>query len=532
MSELNRRSFLAGGVGVAGGVGAAVLLGVGLPYALGPSSASSDGAVLVSRLRRPRPFTQPLRVPPVLSPTHSTADSDYYAITARQAAVSIVPGTTTRIFGFNGIFPGPTIISRRDRTTTVLHRNELPIPIVVHLHGGHTPVESDGYPIDLVYPIDMRYLNAHRMAMGGSMKGMPGIGSDDAGDVSHGQRVYTYPMHQRAATLWYHDHRMGFTGPSVWRGLAGFHLVRDEEEDALHLPSGRYELPLFLADRSFEADGSFRYPSTDPTMVNTPGVTTSFIAGVLGDVMLVNGVPWPNAAVDRASYRLRILNGCNARRLKLRLDPPPEGGIVQIGTEGGLLAAPLAHDDFELAEAQRLDAIIDFSQYRPGTEVTLYNDFGEGEMGRIMRFTIRPDSGHRYNVPDRLSDLRPVDASRAAITRSFRFQAGGPGWVVNAQPFSPDVALARPQLGQLEIWELFADSYHPVHAHLDPFQIIARGITGPGPYDAGWKDTIDLKPAEQARIAVQFNDYAGRFVFHCHNLEHEDMAMMANFITS
>ena len=525
MSRLSRRTLLAGGVG------AAVLLGVGLPYALSPSSASSDGAIVTSRLRRPRPFSQELRVPPVLTPTHSTTDLDHYEVTARQAAVEIVPGVMTPILGFNGLFPGPTIISRRDRATSVLHRNALPIPIAVHLHGGHTPVESDGYPIDLVYPTDMSYLRAHHMAMGPSTESVPGMGSD-AGDVSHGQRTYSYPMHQRAATLWYHDHRMGFTGPSVWHGLAGFHLVRDDEEDALRLPVGRYELPLLLTDRSFEADGSFRYPSVDPTMVNTPGVSGQFVAGVLGDVMLVNGVPWPNAAVERASYRLRILNGCNARRLKLRLSPAAPGSIVQIGTDGGLLATPIFHDDFELAGAQRLDAVIDFGQYEPGTEVTLYNDFGEGEMGRIMRFTVGSGSGPRYRIPDRLSDLPSIDASQAAVTRSFRFKVGGPGWVVDSAPFSPDLALARPKLGQLEIWELFADAYHPVHTHLDPFQVIARGIKGPGPYDAGWKDTIDLKPAEQARIAVRFNDYAGRFVFHCHNLEHEDMAMMANFITS
>lgn len=511
-----------------------MLLGVGLPFALSPSSASSAGTVLASELPRPRPFQQPLRLPPVLRPSRTTADTDYYQITAKPAVASIIPGTTTQIFGYNGIFPGPTVVSRRGRTTKVLHRNRLPIPMVVHLHGGHNPVESDGYPIDLVYPQDMSYLAAHQMSMGSSVDGRSGMESGSMGstDVSHGERTYTYPMRQRAATLWYHDHRMDFTGPTVWRGLAGFHLVRDEEEDVLALPTGRYELPLFLADRSFHADGSFRYPSVDPTLVNTPGVTSPFAAGVLGDVMLVNGVPWPQARVDRASYRLRLLNGCNARRLKLRLDPAPADGIVQIGTEGGLLAGPLAHADFELAPAQRLDAVIDFSQYPPGTTVTLYNDFGEGEMGRIMEFAVGAERGARYRTPDRLSELPAVDPSKASVTRSFRFQAGGPGWVINAAPFSPQTILARPTLGQLEIWELFADFAHPVHLHLDPFQVLARGIHGPGPYDAGWKDTIDLRPAEQARIAVRFSDYAGRFVFHCHNLEHEDMAMMANFVTS
>ena len=525
MRSMSRRAFLAAAVGTS------LTVGVGLPYLLSPSSASSAGAVLVSRLPRPRPFDLPLRVPPVLAPTRRISGADHYEITARPAIASIIPGTTTPIFGFDGIFPGPTIVSRRGRATTVRYRNRLPVPTVMHLHGGHTPAESDGYPVDLVYPADMSYLRTHERRGSGPMSEMD-MDMGAAGDVSHGERAYTYPMRQRAAALWYHDHRMDFTGPSVWRGLAGFHLVRDEEEDALALPSGRYELPLFLADRSFEADGSFRYPSLDPTLVNTPGVTSEFAAGVLGDVMLVNAVPWPRAVVERASYRLRVLNGCNARRLKLRLDPAPSGGIVQIGTDGGLLAGPLVHDDFELAPAQRLDAVVDFGQYPSGTVVTLHNDFGEGEMGRIMRFVVGSEPGRRYRVPDRLSEFRPMDASSATVTRRFRFRAGGPGWVINEEPFRPDVAVARPKLGRLEIWELFADFAHPVHLHLDPFQVLARGIHGPGAYDAGWKDTIDLRAAEQARIAVRFNDYPGRFVFHCHNLEHEDMGMMATFVTS
>lgn len=526
MSQISRRSLLTGGAA------AGALLGIGIPFGLHPTGANSTGVALRSELPRPEPFRQPLRVPPILAPYRTNASTDFYQLTARPASISIIPGTTTPIFGFNGIFPGPTIVSRRDRTTTVLHRNELPTPIVVHLHGGHTLASSDGYPIDLVYPSDLSYLHAHQLP-GTGMPGMPGMHPDATeGDVSHGERSYTYPMHQRAATLWYHDHRMGFTGPNVWRGLAGFHLVHDEEEDALALPTGRYELPLFLSDRSFAADGSFLYPSVDATLVNTPGVTGAFTAGVLGDVMLVNASPWPRVPVDRASYRLRILNGCNARRLSLRLDPPPADGIVQIGTEGGLLAAPAAHTDFVLAPAQRLDAIVDFSQYRPGIAVTLHDDFGEGEMGRVLQFVVGSEQAPRFRVPDYLSSFEALDDTRATRTRTFRFRAGGDGWVINAEPFSPDAVLARPRLGDVEIWELFSDFAHPVHTHLDPFQILGRGIGGPGPHDAGWKDTIDLRPAEQARIAVRFTDYTGKFVFHCHNLEHEDMAMMANFVTT
>jgi spore coat protein A len=363
----------------------------------------------------------------------------------------------------------------------------------------------------------------------------PGMGASMAGDTTIGKRSYRYPLDQRAATLWYHDHRMDFTGPSVWRGLAGFHLVRDDEEDALRLPAGARELPIMITDRSFDATGNFLYPSTDPSLVTTPGVTASFVAGVLGDVMLVNGTPWPVAKIDGAKYRLRILNACNARRLDLRIDPQPEGGLTQIGTDGGLLAAPIRHEHFELAPAQRVDAVIDFASYKPGTAVTLHNDFGEGDMSQIMRFIVGPKSQDTFTVPDRLSSFDPLTAARAVATRTFRFQSGDvnhtKGWLIDGQPFSPDNISAFVKLGTVEIWRMIADFHHPVHLHLNNFQVLSRGISGPGAFDAGWKDTIDLRPAEEAAIAIRFEGYPGKYVFHCHNLEHEDMAMMANFIT-
>lgn len=525
MAALSRRAFIGGGV--VAGVG----LAVGVPFALEGIGRSSTGEQLRSTARLPHPFTLPLRLPPTLKPSSTGGGVDRYVMTARKANAHILPGLTTAILGFEGVFPGPTIESRTNRPVAVTHRNRLPIPMVVHLHGGHTPHESDGYPTDYIYPEDMRYLRQHR-----GMAGMDGQPPTPAGDVRYGERIYNYPMQQRAATLWYHDHRMDFTGPSVWRGLAGLHIVRDDEEDALGLPRGHYEVPLVLTDRAFGADGSLIYPSVDGTLVNTPGVTDPYVAGVLGDVMLVNGVPWPFAKVDRATYRFRFLNACNARRLRLRLDPTPDDGFVQIGTEGGLLAAPLQHNAFELAPAQRLDALIDFSHFPAGTLVTLYDDFGDDRMHQIMRFRVGDDIGPQSTAPHVLSTIEELDPATATVTRSFRFQRGsvghGNGWIINEEPFTPTSVAARPRLGDIEIWELFADFHHPVHLHLDPFQVVGRGISGPGQFDAGWKDTIDLSPGEQARIAVRFTDHAGRFVFHCHNLEHEDMAMMANFVTT
>lgn len=519
---LRRRAVLRAGLGTALGLGVAA--GIGVPFALGAGGTQSTGNLLASRLPLPRPFARPLPVPPVLRPVRSTADTDHYEITQSVGTATIVPGYRTRIWGYNGIFPGPTIVSRRGRTAVVTHTNRLPLPTVVHLHGGRTPHDSDGYPTDHVNPVDMSYLDSRQYmaSMGG-------------GQVSSGRRTYTYPLDQRAAMLWYHDHRMDFTGPSVWRGLAGCHLHRDAEEDALGLPSGRHELPLMITDRSFAADGSFSYPSIDPSLVHVPGVTGDYGAGVLGDVMLVNGAPWPVAEVEGTTYRLRVLNACNARRLDLRLDPAPGDGIVQIGTDGGLLAAPLRHQHVELAPAQRLDALIDFGAYAPGTVVVLRNDFGSGSTAQVMCFRVGPRTGRPYAVPDRLSTIVPLTAAQAVATRTLHFRTGKvdgmSGWLIDGQPFSPDTIAVAAKLGTVEVWRLLADFHHPVHLHLNPFQVLSRGIGGPGEFDAGWKDTIDLRPAEEAAIAVRFDGYAGKYVFHCHNLEHEDMAMMANFTT-
>jgi len=347
--------------------------------------------------------------------------------------------------------------------------------------------------------------------------------------MAHGSRDYVYPMTQPAATLWYHDHRMDFTGPAVWRGLAGFHLVSDPAEDALGLPTGDRDLPVMIADRSFDADGSLRYPSLDRSLLHTPGVHEPYGSGVLGDVILVNGVPWPVAEVPAVRHRLRLLNASNARRYRLTLDPP--GPLVQIGADGGLLEGPIAHEALEIAPAQRFDVVVDFGRYRPGQVVTLRNEFGDDTTTPIMRFRIGGAVPDTSRVPDRLAPAAP--AGTAAVTRDLRFRHGEvngmAGWTINGDAFDPARAAATPRLGDTEIWRLSSDFHHPIHLHLASFRVLSRGIGGPGPYDHGPKDTVDLRPAEQASILVRFTDHPGRYVFHCHNLEHEDMGMMGVF---
>jgi spore coat protein A len=502
--SLSRRRLL-GGLSAAGA--AAV---VGAPFLSGVRGSNSTGELLPSRIGLPTPFTLPFRVPSVLAPVRSDATGDYYRVTQRAALVEILPGVRTPIWGYEGLFPGPTIRSVRGRRTVVTHRNELPVPVVVHLHGGHTPAGQDGFPADLLYPVG--WTGAHPMT---------------EGVMAHGSRDYVYPMTQSAATLWYHDHRMDFTGPAVWRGLAGFHLVSDPAEDALGLPSGDRDVPVMIADRSFDSDGSLRYPSLDRSLVHTPGVHEPYGSGVLGDVILVNGVPWPVAEVPAARHRLRLLNASNARRYRLTLDPP--GALVQIGTDGGLLAGPIVHEAVEIAPAQRFDVVVDFGRYRPGQVVTLRNEFGDDTTTPIMRFRIGAAVPDTSRVPDRLASP-PASTGPVAVTRDLRFRHGKrngmPGWTINGDVFDLARPAATARLGDPEIWRLSSDFHHPIHLHLASFQVLSRGIGGPGPYDHGPKDTVDLRPAEQASILVRFTDHAGRYVFHCHNLEHEDMGMM------
>jgi spore coat protein A len=414
----------------------------------------------------------------------------------------------------------------------VEHVNSLPVPMVVHLHGGVVPAASDGFPTDLVLPAAST--PARRVTATDGHHPRPAV-ADPAAVVTSGSRTYEYPNDQRAAMLWYHDHRMDFTGPMVYRGLAGTHLVRDDEEDALPLPRGDRELVLMVADRAFEEDGALRYPSLDPTLTTTPGVRDVAMEGVLGDVVLVNGAPWPYAEVDAARHRLRILNASNARRYRLRLDPPPPdgSGMVQIGSDGGLLANPRQLDGVTLAPAERADVLVDFGAYPVGTRVVLRNDLGARGTGVVMRFDVVRGGRDDTAVPPVLSRIEPLRTEDAVVTREFRFMRGQlgdhSGWLVNGLPFDPTRMDATVPSGRLERWRFRTDTHHPVHVHLTHFQVASRGGRPPLPGDAGWKDTVDVRPAETVDVLLRFPDLPGRYVLHCHNLEHEDMMMMSAF---
>jgi spore coat protein A, manganese oxidase len=537
---ITRKEFLKLGL-VAGGAGLALSSGVSA-YPPGGTGNAMTGKLLRSAARLPKPFRVSLPVPAVLEPVRSDdddadhSDADHYEITQKVGRTEILPGLQTEVWGYEGCFPGPTIVSRSGRATIVHNINELPVPVSTHLHGGRTPATSDGFPTDLILP---RHQSSEEHSPH-AHHGNPDRPLDNkAGWSFHqGSKNYFYPLEQRAATLWYHDHRMDFTGPQLYRGLAGFHIIRDDEEDALPLPKDEKDVPLMICDRSFGEDGSFMYPAREPSLQSKPGVKENYMEGVLGDAILVNGVLWPFMEVSNTRYRFRILNASNARRYRLALEPEASDGapFVQVGSDGRLLGAPITHRKITIAPAERFDVVIDFSRYPVGTKVTLKNRLGNGTTSRVMRFHVVRKEKEQSTVPKRLSEMSAFEAlgeSGPRRTRKFRFTQdlhnGQVVWAINGKVFDPSRINARPKLGSTEIWEFVTDVHHPVHLHLVHFKVLSRNGRRPLPKDAGWKDTVDILPGQVVRVISRFDGYRGKYVFHCHNLEHEDMMMMANF---
>jgi FtsP/CotA-like multicopper oxidase with cupredoxin domain len=533
----------------------------------------------------------------------------------------------SRIWGYEGTFPGPGIEAERGQLVTVEWRNELegPFPVVdtvapkateadgvsvqcvpglsggtpdrhaaqltgqtvVHLHGGLTPASYDGWAENLSAP----------------------------GQVA----VFHYPMNQRAALLWYHDHVMGITKLDVYAGLAGPWIVRDDRERELGLPEGPpFEVPLLIQDRNFDVDEQGRLTGrlvhkTDPEVMEAfPPFT------------LVNGTVWPFLEVRPAIYRFRVLNGSNARtyRLVLLRDGAPElERITQIGTDHGLLRAPVPvpADGLVLASAERADLLVDFSELAPGSELTLLNTASapfdgstfpaadaenaadvEGLLPypQVLRFRVTGEPASPRPIPRELAtDFETptaealAGARRRAIALVERELDGAPNMLTmrelalaadaDAGPLVTvtdgeettryrvvaahfeDTTTFFPMLGAYEVWQLInlTGDTHPIHLHLDPFQILARRPIryelpdgGIGERDLaatvtlerdpddqldhaiddnerGLKDTIRVNPNEIVEIAVRFTTYSGRYMYHCHILEHEDRDMMRPFVT-
>jgi spore coat protein A len=463
----------------------------------------TNGSVLLGLAggASPRPESRPpieqfrmrLPIPPVLSPTRSDSAADYYEIVQREAAVEIVSGMHTQIWGYNGIFPGPTIEARHGRTTVVTHTNRLDRSTVVHLHGGITRPESDGFPTDTLAPGETR--------------------------------AFRYDNTGQPATLWYHDHSWQGAGRNLYMGLAGLYLLKGDSDVDQQLPNGRHDIPLMLQDRSFTRDGELAYDHDGHH-------------GAVGRVMLVNGAAWPVLDVAARKYRFRIVNASNAMPVRLALNTNQP--LRQIATDQGLLSSPVTLSSIGLAMGERTEVVIDFSPYPIGTRIVLLNLRSDAALGQIMRFDVVRAERDDSRVPERLADVEPLHRLQAKRTRTFVFSGRptvgvppGVQWVINSEQFDPSRVDADPQLGDIEIWRFVNRAFlgrtmlHPVHTHLAPFQILRRNGRLPLRQEKGWKDTVAIEDGEEVDVIIRWSGYRGRYLLHCHNLEHEDHSMMA-----
>lgn len=499
-------------------------------------------------------FIDKLPIPQTLKPKKREKKRTYYnvrMIPFRHSFHSSLKPTL--VWGYEGQYPGPTIKVYKGEYVEVKWINNLPsthlLPVdttvhgaepdkpevrtVVHLHGGHVPPESDGDP-EAWFTRDYKETGPFFTT-----------------------KIYKYPNHQRAATLMYHDHALGITRLNIYAGLLGFYFIHDSEEENLPLPKGKYDIPLLIQDKSFHNDGSLFYPrQLENPVVN---VDPSIVPEFFGDTIIVNGKAYPYLDVEPRKYRFRIANGANARFFRMRLNSGHP--FYQIGTDGGLLEKPVKVDELLLGPAERADVVIDFKGLY-GKKIVLTNDaptpFPDGDpvelatTGQIMQFRVSlPLYGKDSSViPTRLSQFEFLSEDHAILTRNLplietKDKYGRLFMLLDHKRWDDPIS-EKPKLGSIEIWRLVNETMdtHPIHLHLVHFQILDRQpfdvehfqnkgdiiFTGdpivPDPNEGGWKDIVNAHPGEVTRIIARFTPYSGRYVWHCHMLEHEDHEMM------
>ncbi|MED3799362.1 MULTISPECIES: multicopper oxidase family protein [Lysinibacillus] len=492
-------------------------------------------------------FVDELPKPMIAKPKYSRGQqkNDYYELVMMEGQHRFHKHfPNSLIWGYNGLYPGPTIEASKDKTIYVKYKNQLPLqhflPVdftlhaandsqevrtVTHLHGANVDWQSDGHP-EAWYTKDYRHTGP-----------------------KFNKEIHEYTNHQPGTTMWYHDHAMALTRLNVYAGLAGFYLLRDALEERSNLPCGDYEYPILIQDKSFNEDGSLFYPDEPPFPVPVhPSITPGFV----GNTIVVNGKLWPYLDVEPRKYRFRFLNGSNRRGYVISLSNGQP--MFQIGTDGGLLPAPQLIQSVELLPAERTDVIIDFSSCA-GQEITLLNtdtDFSDEHTNVIMQFrVILPlKCEDTSEIPERLAVSMDLHPHHAHIERQLPLTAttdefGRPMLLLNDRMYH-DPATEKPSLDSVEIWNFINATpfIHPIHLHLIQFKILERrpfdldiyqneGIvqfTGPPEeprdYERGWKDTVKADAGKVTKIIMHWKDHVGNYMWHCHFLEHEDHDMM------
>ncbi|KAF2637509.1 hypothetical protein P280DRAFT_482944 [Massarina eburnea CBS 473.64] len=458
-------------------------------------------------------YTAPLPIPNDISPKFTVPNSDgssldYYEIDIKPVEVQIYPGLNkTKLVGYDGQVPGPTFRMRQGREAVVRFVNHANRANSVHLHGSYSRAPFDGWADDITKP---------------------------------GQyKDYYYPNRQNARTLWYHDHAIDHTAENAYYGQAGFYILSDAQEDALGLPSGKYDLPLSIAAKRYEADGSLWDPEANKETVS-----------VFGDVIHVNGIPWPFHNVEPRKYRLRFLNIGISRSYQLSFESSDAVGtqipFTVFASDAGLTLNPVQTNDLYISVAERWEVIFDFSKYA-GKNITIKNarkvaaDDDFAATNQVMKFVVgNTVSDSSNNLPNGLpQNLRsvPFPPTHAPTEYRFKFERSNGQWEINGAVWSQvdQRILAKPPRGAVQKWSLENSSggwSHPIHIHLVDLQIVSRsgGRGSVMPYEkVALKDVMWLDTNEKIEVVARYAPWDGVYMFHCHNLIHEDHEMLGAF---
>jgi spore coat protein A, manganese oxidase len=490
-----------------------------------------------SLAKLPSPFTHPFVRPPDLD--LRAAANGGNAVTRvemvmRQFDAPVLgpaPWPQTKLWAYTYTKDGrtmvnPTIHVDKGQAVEIVHHNALPAThpqhgyeswTSVHLHGSASLPQYDGYANDVTKP---------------------------------GQaKVYRYPNAQGARTLWYHDHGVHRTAKNAYSGLAGQYHLHDAMEDASGIPTGQFEAPLILRDALFNRDGSLMWDDNDQS-------------SLMGDVILVNGVPWPVMAVQKRRYRFRILNASISRSFNLSLSDS-RAKMWVIATDGGFMPKPVQVSSIRVGMAERYEVIVDFTGCLDNAQVTLRssevkNNVDYLHTNKIMKFIVgvgkasdltrneiptsfytpvTPRPGAVYMGPDEVMGLT---ANMAVKRRTLEFKKSDSTgeWTIDGKTWNDIVAsdyedvVADPEPNSIEVWDFKNNSggwFHPVHVHLVDFRILSRNGGAPRPYEQGPKDVAYVGEGETVRVVMKFGPHEGRYMIHCHNLVHEDHDMMTQF---
>jgi FtsP/CotA-like multicopper oxidase with cupredoxin domain len=370
----------------------------------------------------------------------------------------------------------------------------------VHLHGSDSLPQYDGYASDLTAP---------------------------------GQyKDYHWPNNQDARTIWYHDHAHEHTAENAYFGLAGNYLLHDADELALPIPHGQYDVPITIGDALFQPDGNLLFSLDNQN-------------GQWGNVILVNGRPWPAMKVARRKYRFRILVATLSRSFEFSLSTGDPFRII--GTDGGLMPAPQTVTSYRQLSGERYEIVIDFAKYKAGQRVVLKNSLGGinevfTNTDKIMAFDVTDDAfdPSDNSVPDVLnpnSDAMNVSESQSVVNRSVELRRENGQWTMNGHTWAEVVAsnyrfvLAQAKDGTVETWTVKNSSggwFHPFHTHLADFRILSRNGRPAFAWERGPKDVFYLGENEEVKVLIHFEG-AGKYMVHCHNLIHEDHDMMTQY---